>query len=177
MAERGKVADLVRWHLERRPLIRAVDVYKLLYQGVFGVSHLMKPEAWTYLQEEAKGLNLSDQPNDPLCEDVSMDGSVIRVNLRPYLRRGLSLDGLFDAMKETRLREGKPAAFLVQWNSFVNLVRGKELPFSLLEVERLDRELNRVNPQPRHHSLEYGEAYKPAYRVVRRRTVERIIGA
>ena len=101
----------------------------------------------------------------------------IRVNLRPYLRRGLSLDGLFDAMKETRLREGKPAAFLVQWNSFVNLVRGKELPFSLLEVERLDRELNRVNPQPRHHSLEYGEAYKPAYRVVRRRTVERIIGA
>jgi hypothetical protein len=177
MAERGKVADLVRWHLERRPLIRAVDVYKLLYQGVFGVSHLMKPEALTYLQEEAKGLNLSDQLNDPLCEDVSMDGSVIRVNLRPYLRRGLSLDGLFDAMKETRLREGKPAAFLVQWNSFVNLVRGKELPFSLLEVERLDRELNRVNPQPRHHSLEYGEAYKPAYRVVRRRTVERIIGA
>jgi len=175
MAERGKVADLIRWHLERRPLMRAVDVYKLLFQGVFGVAHILKPEAWAYLREEAAGLNLSEQLGDPLCEDISVDGSVVRVNLRPYLRRRLSLEMLFDAMKETRLREGKPAAFLLQWNTFINLVRGRGLPFSLMEVERLDRELNRISPQPKHHSKEYKEAYKPSYRVVRRKTIERIV--
>ena len=176
MTVREKVADLVRWHLERRPLMKTVDVYKLLYQGVFGVSHILKPEARTFLQEEVERLNLSDQISDPLYEDVSLDGSVVRINLRPYLRRRLSLDSLFDAMKETRLREGKPTAFLVQWNSFVNLIKDKELPFNLFEAEKLDKEIYGVLPKPRHHSKEYREAYEPAYRVVRRRIVERIIG-
>ena len=46
--------------------MRARDAYKLLYQGVYGVGHIMGPGAWDYLQREAKSLDIKDQLGDPL---------------------------------------------------------------------------------------------------------------
>lgn len=41
-------------HLERRPLMEAIDVYKLLYQAVFGVGHILGENAFDRLQERSK---------------------------------------------------------------------------------------------------------------------------
>lgn len=101
------VEGLIRRHLDRRPHMRATDIYKLLYQGVFGVGHLLGESARQRLEAEARTLNLDDHFEEPLIEEVSADGAMLRVNLRPFLRRRLQLDGLFSAMLESRTRKAK----------------------------------------------------------------------
>ena len=151
----------------RRPLMRSTDVYKLLYQGVFGVGHIMGEEAWERLQEEVGRIDLEDHLWEPLIEGVSADGSMVRVNLRPFLRRGLSLDSLFKAMKETAVLEGAAEDFLRGWRAFNELMEAGIIAVDKGELERLNRELDEEGIRPRHHSEAYRDAYYPAYRVVR----------
>jgi hypothetical protein len=170
-----KVAELVKMHKEARPAMRAKDAYKLLYQGVFGVGHIMGPNAWDYLQKEANDINVNDQPGDPLMESVSLDGSVIRVNLRPYIRKGYSLNHLMEAMRNSEII-GEPAQFVEIWDAFAELVWSGKLDFEHNEVDVINRDLDKNAPKPQHHTTQYREAYYPSYRVVRRREIFKILG-
>jgi hypothetical protein len=175
MASWRRVAELVGEHKAARPEMRARDVYKLLYQGVFGVGHIMGPGAWDYLQTEAQGLDVMAQPLDPLLESVSLDGSVVRVNLRPFIREGHSLNKLMEAMRESDIT-GISAAFLESWDAFAELVWSGQLDFEHNEVDAINKTLDRAKPQPIHHTQQYRDAYYPAYRVVRRREILKILG-
>jgi len=170
-----RVAELIRAQKVARPEIRARDAYKLLYQGVFGVGHIMGPGAWDYLEREAAALDLQDQPVDPLLEEAALDGSVVRVNLRPFLREGYPLPKLMEAMRQSDI-DGSPIAFLEAWDAFAELVWSGQLGFEHNEVDVINRTLDRVTPQPMHHTPQYRDAYHPAYRVVRRREVLKILG-
>ncbi len=168
MADREKVKALLLEHRERRPLMRGTDYYKLLYQGVFGVGHIMGDGAWGWLTKEADGLDLDDQPDEPLVETISADGAMVRVNLRPYLRGGHHLEALFDAMKATALVEGSTDEFMEAWTVLIELVHE-----GLIEIypSELEEELRGKGVTPHHHSEAYREAYSPAYRVVKRETL------
>ena len=80
MMDRERVEAFLMGHRDRRPLMRATDYYKLIYQGVFGVGHIMGVDAWGWLEREAEGLDMGDQPDEPLMETISVDGVVVRVN-------------------------------------------------------------------------------------------------
>jgi hypothetical protein len=166
MVNRRRIEALLRENYERRPLMRATDFYKLLYQGAFGVGHIMGDAAWDWLKKEAGNIDLNEHPGEPLMEGVSADGSMVRVNLRPYLRRGLSLEDLFEAMEKTALREGSREEFLEAWDVFKGLASSGEVRVDSWELEALDEELQREGPTPHHHSDAYREEYHPAYRIV-----------
>lgn len=169
--DRERLREFLHRHLETRPRMRVQDVYKLLFQGVFGVGHIMGEDAYRRLLEEADRIDLQDHPWEPLIEPASMDGETVRVNLRPYLRRGGSLEGLYEAMKASSAVMGDPGAFMALWRLFKEVV--EELPGLDLEtIDSYDRELKEGGPVPRHHSAEYREAYYPAYRVVKRGILE-----
>ena len=172
MADREKVKALLLEHRERRPLMRGTDYYKLLYQGVFGVGHIMGDGAWGWLTKEADGLDMDDQPDEPLMEAISADGAMVRVNLRPYLRGGGSLEELFEAMKETALVEGSLEKFMEAWSVFLGLVDEGLIDVDSGELSALVEELRSEGVSPHHHSGAYREAYSPAYRVVRRETLK-----
>ena len=172
MFDEERLEALIRRHLEGRPLTTATDVYKLLYQGVFGVGHLLGEDAWRRLEVEARTLCLDEQPEEPLIEDVSIDGTMVRVNLRPYLRRGLPLDRLYSAMETSEQVRGREEEFLEVWRMFKRLVRSGRLMFEEKEIKELDREMEHRGCLPRHHSEVYRRAYSPAYRVVRRSVIE-----
>ena len=175
MVDRGRIEELLREHYERRPLMRATDFYKLLYQGVFGVGHIMGDSAWDWLRREAEGLELEDLPGEFLLEEVSADGSMVRVNLRPYLRLGLPLEGLFEAMNETALQEGSNEEFLEAWDVFKRLVASGDIQIDSGELKTLDQELQREGPSPHHHSEAYREEYHPAYRIVRKEFLKGLV--
>jgi len=175
MVDRGRIEELLREHFERRPLMRATDFYKLLYQGVFGVGHIMGDAAWDWLRREAEGLELEDLPEELLLEEVSADGSMVRVNLRPYLRRGLPLEGLFEAMKETALRGGSNEQFLEVWKMLKGLAASGDIQIDSGELETLDEELRTGGPSPHHHSEAYSEEYHPAYRIVRKEFLKGLV--
>ncbi len=167
MADREKVEALLLEHHERRPLMRGTDYYKLLYQGVFGVGHIMGDGAWSWLVKEVEGIDLDDQPDEPLMEAVSIDRAMVRVNLRPYVREGRSLQVLFEAMKTTALVEGLPGEFMEVWDVFVGLVDESQIEVDPSELAALVDELGVEGVSTHHHSVEYREAYSPAYRVIR----------
>jgi hypothetical protein len=175
MGSLRKVAELVAVHKSMRPEMRARDAYKLLYQGVYGVGHLMGPGVWDYLQREAKSLDVKDQPGESLMESVSVDGSVVRVNLRPFIAKDYPLTELMDAMRNSEIKR-KPSDFLELWDDFIQLVLSGRLDFDQEEVSNVNKSLNRDKPQPMHHTQQYRDAYHPAYRVVLKREVLKIIG-
>ena len=170
-----KVEVLVQRHLSLRPKIKVTDVYKLLYQGVLGVSHLFNDNAKRWLVSEAEGLNLENQFGDSLLEELSVDGFFVRVNLRQYLKKGLDLDRLFTAIKRTSKSEGGGMnRFISVWSTFVRLVRLGRLGFDIEEVKAVHKEVEKEGYPPRHHSVEYKEAYSPSYRVVSREVLKQI---
>jgi hypothetical protein len=146
--------------------MNADDAYKLLYQGTYGVGHIMDDTAWRRLVEEAGRVDLKDQICEPVIEDISENDLMVRVNLRPYLRRGLSLEKLFKAMKETIQRESASEDFNRAWSVFKELVRNDEISIEKKKIYELDQEINERGPQTHHHSEAYREAYYPAYRVI-----------
>jgi len=150
--------------------MRATDVYKLLFQGVFGVGHIISEGAWKRLQEEAESLDIDDHPTEPLIERISVDDSMVRVNLRPYLRRGFPLDRLYEAMEET----SKDLGSLFTWSVFHEFASSGAIKVDGEELASLHRDLQEKGPRPHHHSEPYRVAYYPAYRVVKRKAFERI---
>ena len=156
--------------------MRGTDFYKLIYQGIYGVGHIMGEGTWDCLVKESEKLDLKKQANEPLVENVSADGEVIRVNLRPYMRRKLPLEDLFMTMTETALIEGSSKDFMDAWGILKEMVDKEKIGISLKELETLDSALKEKGVIPHHHSVEYRRAYEPAYRVVRRSLFKKIMG-
>jgi len=175
MCDKDRIEALIMEHSEQRPLMEATDFYKLLHQGVFGVGHIMVEGAWDWLKKEVEGLNLQEQPEEPLLEKVSAYGTMVRVNLRPYLRWDLPLDGLFTAMEASRVM-GFSEEFMEAWAVLKALVASGRLKVDLGEFEALDDELRREGCRPHHHSEAYSDAYHPAYRVVTRESLAVVLG-
>jgi len=166
MDTRNEVRRLVNDHLKMRPAMQVVDVYKLLFQGVYGVGHLLSKDAKSYLLDEAAKIRVEDHQEEKLIESISPDGEIIRVNLRPFLRKKLSLTVLFEAMIRSNV-DGDADTFLDRWRSFVDLVETGELPFSKCEVKELDIKIKPGQIKPMHHSQKYREEYYPSYRVIK----------
>jgi hypothetical protein len=168
---RREIEEYLLGHFRMRPLMRATDFYKLIFQGVFGVGHIMGASARRWLDEESEGLNLNDGLEEPFLEGVAVDGSMVRVNLRPFLRRGLDLAALYEAMVESEV-EGSDEEFMEIWSVLKDLVDRGDIAVDREELQGLDRELREEGCRPHHHSQAYREAYKPAYRVVCQRALE-----
>ncbi|MEE8325475.1 MAG: hypothetical protein V3R58_00380, partial [candidate division NC10 bacterium] len=62
MEKREAIEAMFMEHFERRPQMRATDAYKLIFQGVFGVGHILGEGARKRLEEEAESLDFEDHP-------------------------------------------------------------------------------------------------------------------
>lgn len=173
MVNRESISRLLMEHQKRRPLMRGTDFYKLLFQGIYGVGHIMGEGARGWLVKESEKLDLQKRADESFTENASADGEVIRVNLRPYMRRGLPLEELFMAMRETAQIEGSSEAFMDAWGILKEMVNIGELSIAPDEINTLDKELEEKGIVPHHHSEDYRRAYDPAYRVVRRSAFEK----
>jgi len=171
-----ELAGLVAEHHSRRPLMRAADWYKLLYQGVFGVGHILGEGSYASLVEEAERVRDLGLRDEPLLERVSPDGSMVRVNLRPYVRVGGSLEALDGAMRASSSLRGEPKAFIRLWRRFKAVALERGLGLDDGEVCELDDVLAERGPVAMHHTAEYREAYYPAYRVVGLSDLQRAVG-
>lgn len=160
------VKPLIREHLNRRPMARAQDIYKLLFQGVFGVAHIISDKARDVLFEEAARINLQDQAKDPLIESVSPDDSMVRVNLRQYINGGGDLETLYLVMRKSAEHKGDEAVFRDYWRQYKDMVAEGLVSCAQDEIDELDNLIRLEGMNPRHHTEPYRQAYYPAYRVV-----------
>jgi len=144
------------------------DAYKLIYQGNFGVAHILKnmDHARQFLEKEIESIKESE--NEPLIEHISVSTNLVRINLRPFKKSGSSVDTLFEVMKRSvEETKGDKQRFLNQWREFKELVIQGKLKFDLKELDSFDNKVKANNYPAVHHSSEYRRANKPAYRVVK----------
>jgi hypothetical protein len=167
--------ELIRWHQRLRPDLQVVDVYKMLFQSVFGIQHILHDKAKRYLEEELSTLETQKSSDEPLIENISIDSVMVRVNLRSFKMRGLSSDKLFLAMATSAEKpKGTQKAFLKLWNRFKSLVEAGKLNFDESNLEDFDKKVKKENYPLLHHSERYRRSYRPAYRVVKREVFKRI---
>ena len=157
----------IKTHVERYPQARPRDVYKLIFQGIYGVGHIITGNAEEYLMEEAGRIPLEGYPGRPLIEPVSPDGSMVRVNLRPFLRKKLSLDGLFRVVMASADVKGDEERFIELWDVFVCMVEAGEVKMESDGIKEVQEVIDSKGIKPMHHTEPYRQAYYPAYRVVK----------
>lgn len=169
------IVNLIKFHLRHKSNIHIQDIYKLLYQSVFGVSHILADptKSKNFLRKEFDSVNPSE--NELLIEPISVDGKVVRINLRPFKAKYNDVDKLFQAMMiSTQEIKGTLSKFLIVWNEFKKAVLNNELDFDRKELENFDQIIKLKNYPVLHHSEPYRSANEPAYRVVKRKIFEEL---
>ncbi|HDP97571.1 MAG TPA: hypothetical protein ENN22_00095 [bacterium] len=149
------------------------DVYKLIYQSVFGMRHILEnpPAALKFLSAELDAVEAV--ADEDLSEQISFSGELIRLNLRPYKAAGGGVDELFQVMLlSAQQTTGDINRFLKIWREFSLLVTEKKLNFAVDQLTDFNRQIQDTNYPPMHHSLAYRLANRPAYRVLLRRIAE-----
>lgn len=118
------------------------------------------------LAEEWQSLTPSEA--DPLYEAIRPDGSLLRLNLRPYKAAGGSLDELASACLETGQRAwGTQADLLQTWGEFLALCQaGCWSNLAPADCSSFTTWLQEQGFPPIHHSKRYRSLYQPAYRLV-----------
>jgi len=160
--------EIIHQHLLWFPVIELRDVYKLIFQGVMGSEHLISsPQAFiNYLAEEFEPLQ--PDPSERLLEPIRSDGSLLRINLRPYKARDLSRSALIPALLETaRSFKGDTSELPATWMDFVRACEQGRFPkFDLDQTHQFTSWLEKLDFPAVHHSEAYNREYMPAYRLI-----------
>jgi hypothetical protein len=167
-SKRNKLIELIQEHQRIKKNFEIQDAYKLIYQSVFGIGHIIvNPElAQKYLRQELDSVLASN--NETLIEKISISGEIVRLNLRPYKYRNGSIDRLFQAMLQSAGEiAGNREGFLARWGDFKQAVMLGELDFNKQELKIFDDKVQSENFPAIHHSAAYKEANQPAYRVLK----------
>jgi hypothetical protein len=165
---------LLKQH-QRYPKAKAEDYYKLIYQSVLGVGHLVEDEASarSFLRREIYALGPA-KSGEALLESLDPQGVMVRVNLRPFVDLGLSQEDLVGVLMETsKLVQQDTMLLRGRWNAFRNLVEEERLQIPKDDVRAVDEYIRKRDYPVLRHSDEYRGAYKPAYRVVLRDLFEK----
>jgi hypothetical protein len=166
----------IQHHQASKKCFAIQDAYKLIYQSVFGIEHLLSDveAAKCYLEREVNAIIAGDA--EELIENISPSGDVVRLNLKPYKFRHGNPDRLFQAMLSTAEQiKGSQEDFLKWWEFFKQAVIQNKLDFDLTKLEAFDQKAQSENYPPLHHSIQYREANRPAYRVLKREIAEQLL--
>ena len=168
--------ELIAYHTQRHEGLQPEDVYKLLFQGVLGPEHLLSnPDAAKrYLFDEWQ--KVDGDHHEELIEEISIDEKYVRVNLRPFKARQIDLEILWNAfLHAAKMNTMAKSEFIVLWNEYMDLCHKQLLDFAYECVRAFDQLMYQKNYPPAHHSRLYREKNKPAYRVVVKNEIVRLI--
>jgi len=158
---------IIRSHSVRYPLMTSTDIYKLVYQAAMGSAHEIQSidSAREHFKEEIS--SIGSGPVEPVVDIIAHDGSVCRINIRPYLESGYDPDNLIMAF----IRTGKEFTgsteileLYCRWLLRMN-VDGL-LPINIQAIDQYLSEMAESGYPAVHHSSVYRNSYSPSYRVI-----------
>lgn len=164
------IEALIKNQFAKYPKMEARDLYKFLHQAAMGSEHAVKDTGAvkTLMKRELAGLDTTIT-ND-LIEQLSPDGNLVRINLRPYLKKGEKPDELLKAFILTANKfSGSTDTLVAYLNTAKEMIARKDIPIDENIFASLTNELEKSGFPAIHHSLTYEKLYKPAYRVVDRK--------
>jgi ubiquinone/menaquinone biosynthesis C-methylase UbiE len=190
-------APILAWHQRAYSKMEAVDYYKLVYQSVFGVGHLIGADshvdpaagrqrirtaletevgASSHLERSATRL-LHENLIDPLDEELAL----VRLNLRPFARLSRNLPRLVPALIRTAASVAGDRDLLRQRLDELlrwlrrNVGASSHQPDLTAAAAALVRAAGSKGFPALHHSAAFRRHYHPAYRVVLRELVSKTL--
>jgi hypothetical protein len=165
--EQSAFRAVITAQLQRYPVMQIQDLYKLVYQATLGNEHLMTDSAMVhdYLIRELQSVQADS--SELLLEEISPDGAVVRLNLRPFKAQHGDHRALFQAMMQTARTFQKSQERLDRY--LIDLEQTADsgiIPFDAEAMKTFFREMRDKSYPAVHHSAIYGEKYSPAYRVI-----------
>jgi hypothetical protein len=158
---------IVMSNVERYPLMECDDLYKLMFQAAMGSSHGVTGEEAVRTKLYSEMDDLPDGPDEPALDVISDDGSIARVNLRPFKTAGGYCELLIHAFLRTANEFRGSWKRLEDYRELISgMAMDGELTRGLLEIDSYLLEMRDSGYPAVHHSKKYTEAYRPAYRVV-----------
>ncbi|MCB9134072.1 MAG: hypothetical protein H6636_01510 [Anaerolineales bacterium] len=156
-------------HAHRYPHWTLHDLYKLIHQAAMGSEHAIRDQASVHRWLIREIAEMGDGPDDPLLDLLSPDGQIVRIHLRPYVRRSLDPEILHRAFILTGKEFSQsPANVLTYADIALHLTQTGQLPFQPPALQALIAEMQAAGFPAVHHSPAYETAYRPAYRVIAR---------
>jgi uridine kinase len=154
-------------HARRYPRMEVVDAVKLVYQNEFGGGHLIADEALSLRRLEQEYAATPQTADAPLYEDIGGDQG--RFHLCALDAHGIAVTTLNKFFIESAKRtKGSAASMEKKLASLHALCAANELPFGLSALEAFLCDYKAKGTPQVSHSPAFREAYRPAYRVVRR---------
>ncbi|MEA3440004.1 MAG: hypothetical protein U9R58_06950, partial [Chloroflexota bacterium] len=145
------------------------DIYKLVHQAALGSEH-----ALTDIDAAREALNhelseIVQAHDEPLIDEISADGHIVRVHLRSYSMMGGDPVELLDAFVRTAEEyKGSVDRLRQYWAIVERMAESGDIPYPLEALRMLFAEMEAKGFPAIHHSQKYKQAYKPSYRVVAR---------
>ena len=152
-------------HAKRYPLMQPTDAVKLIYQNEFGGGHLIRDEqaCLNYLRREYA--DLEKDPTAPLYEDIG--NGIVRVNLAAVKPENLEkLGKVF--IDSAAKHKGTLDSFLNKLEVLRTLKEEGIFTFDSNTLGAYLSEYKAAGYPAVSHSPEYRQAYKPAYRIIRK---------
>lgn len=152
-------------HAKRYPLMQPTDAVKLIYQNEFGGGHLIRDEqaCLNYLRREYT--SVAKDPTVPLYEDIG--NGIIRVNLAAV--KPEDLEQLGRAFIDSAAKhKGTMDRFLNKLEVLRKLANEGVFNFDTNALNAYLSEYEAAGYPAVSHSPEYRQAYKPAYRIIRK---------
>jgi hypothetical protein len=160
------------------PNVRIEDAYKWTYQATRGGEHAVpdRESAGQWLANEWQTMSSEPKGEDewvPLCPG----GEIGRLNLRPFRERGGKQNDLLEAfLASSREYKTVPQTFIDAWVELGNRLKKKPAGnITYKDWHRLDAEMKAKGYPATHHSNEYEKANHPAYRIITREQMRRLI--
>ena len=154
-------------HARRYPLMEPRDAVKLIYQNEFGGGHLIPDEAacLDYLRREYE--SVKQCPDLPLLEEIGNE--IVRVNLAALDHHGYPLVSIGTAfLLSATIHQGNLDSFLHKLSTLRELTEEGKMPFSPKNLETYLESYAAAGYPAVSHSETYRNAYRPAYRVIKK---------
>lgn len=158
-----KTRQLLIKHYDKYPRLQIRDLFKFIFQSSFGCEHMISSldVAIDYIREESDAVTQAD---DTAID--YLDGEYSRVHLS-VLKKGLSAETFGKLFFASAKKEPDGKAKLEKKLDVVRtLVREGAFPFSADELDRAIEDWRGAGYPAIHHSEDFRQSYKPAYRVI-----------
>ena len=168
---RASLLDHAFAEWEATPEMRIEDVYKWLFHATLGGEHAVTSELGPRRWLDREWPTVARPPTgEQEAVSLTPDGSLVRINLRPYKQRGGDKEMLLWAfvLSAERFKSDK-RAFVREWDALGARLRSAAMRYlTYAEWKRLDAATRKNGFAAIEHSAQYERAYKPTYRVILR---------
>ncbi len=158
---------IIRSHSVRYPLMRSADLYKLIYQAAMGSAHRVQSidSAREHFNEEIS--SIVSGPDEPVVDIIAHDGSVCRINIRPYLKVGYDTEKLIKMFSRTAEEfTGSTIKLELYCWWLLRMKMDGLLSANIKDIDQYLTEMAESGYPAVHHSSVYRNTYSPSYRVI-----------